>query len=254
MPEGIGSPVPARIEFRVPRPFWAQWWFASLVLGLAAASAYGWHRFRLRQFLALERIRRQIALDLHDDIGSRLSEIAILSEVVKRGADPAAVPLLEQTAQLARGMRESMSDIVWAVDPRKDRLGDLVQRMRQASFNLLGAAGVQIDLTAPAGETLDPIMLAPDRRRHLLLMYKETLTNIARHARAGRVRVVITLEHGDLIQQIEDDGIGFDPDAPSEGHGLRSLRQRALELGGEVTIHSAPGAGTRVRVRVPLRR
>ncbi|MBI3949633.1 MAG: ATP-binding protein [Acidobacteria bacterium] len=251
---GAASLEPAMLEFRILPPIWQRWWFLALVAIVLTAGGFALHRIGVRQVLAMERIRRQIATDLHDDIGSGLSQVAILSEVGKREAPPAVAELLNEVANLARSMRDSMSDIVWAVDPRKDRLADLVQRMRQASFNLLEAEGPHVEFRAPEDEEIERIGLAPDRRRHLLLIFKEALTNVARHAEAAQVYVEVELDASDLRLRIRDDGRGFDPQARYDGHGLQSLRQRAAELKADLTIESEPGHGTTIQVTVPLKK
>jgi signal transduction histidine kinase len=145
--EGMMSQEAAVLPFRILPPIWERWWFISLVMIALSIMLLALHRFRLRQVIAMERIRRQIATDLHDDVGSGLSQVAILSEVVKREASPASAELLNEVAGLARSMRESMSDIVWAVDPRKDSLFDLVQRLRQTAYNLFEADGLHVEFS-----------------------------------------------------------------------------------------------------------
>ena len=248
---GAASTVPASFAFRVLHPTWQQPWFLAILAALAAGIAYLLHRARLKRILALEAIRTQIATDIHDDMGSGLAQIAILTEVVKREAPRAAAEHLDEVLRLARTMRDSMSDIVWAVDPRRDRVADLVQRMRQAAFNLLGAEGMQVEFRAPEELAIEGVGLAPDRRRHLLLVLKESLSNVARHARASRVEIEIRIEHGTLFLSIRDDGRGFDPSVPAPGHGLSSLRRRAEKLSGTIRIESAPGSGTRIEVEIP---
>jgi signal transduction histidine kinase/ligand-binding sensor domain-containing protein len=249
---GMRSTVPAVVEFRILPPVWKRWWFLTVSAVLLAGSAYLLHRARVRRALAMERIRRQISTDLHDDLGSGLSEIAILSEVAKRSAGPAPAKMLEDVASLARAMRESMSDIVWAVDPRKDRLLDLIRRMRQATFNLLEADGVRVEFSAPEESELQGIALPPDRRRQFLLIFKEAVTNVARHAGARSVEVAIEFRSGRLRMEIRDDGCGFDPATCPQGQGLSSLRRRAEEvLGGRFVIESSPGGGTRIEASAP---
>ena len=251
LPSGGASATPATFAFRIARPAWQQPWFVALVALLAAGIAYALHRSRVRRILALEGIRTQIATDIHDDMGSGLSQIAILAEVAKREPGPRGQGHMEEVARLARALRDSMSDIVWAVDPRRDRFGDLVQRMRQAAFNLLEAEGLRVEFRAPSDAALEGLDLAPDRRRHLLLVLKESLSNVARHAGASEVAIEIRIERGLLGLSIRDDGRGFDPDAATSGHGLASLRQRAAKLGGTIRIDSRPDGGTRIVLEVP---
>jgi signal transduction histidine kinase len=186
-------------------------------------------------------------------MGSGLSQVAILSEVAKTESALIVGEHLNEIADLARSMRDSIGDIVWAVDPRRDTLADLIQRMKQVAFNLLEADGLRVEFHAPEEQDLARVNLAPDRRRHLLLIFKETVNNIARHARASHVRIEIRLEPNRLHLCVEDDGCGFDTKAEYQGHGLRSVRQRASELGAISQTSSTPGAGTTVQITVPLK-
>src|SRR5207245_155468 len=143
--DGSISPKPATITFTILPPIWQRWWFITLVvltLGLAAAAIY---RYRVRRLIELERVRTRIASDLHDDIGSGLSRIAILSEVARHQVSVEA-PVGEPLAVIAdasRDLVDSMSDIVWAINPNKDHLSDLVQRMRRFASDLFTARQIE---------------------------------------------------------------------------------------------------------------
>ena len=250
--DGKPSGPAAQIDFEVLRPIWQRPWFALSSLGAAGLVLFGLQRARMNRILGLERIRRQVALDLHDDIGSGLAQITVLNEVAKRDAQPAVAGLLDESAGVARRMRESMSDIVWAVDPRRDTVSDLVQRMRQAAFDVLQPLGLRVAFSAPEDRVLAGIALAPDRRKHLLLILKEAITNIARHAGASSVQIVLSLEHRRLRLRVTDDGRGFDPAVSAQGTGLHSFRTRAGEIGGTVSIESSPGGGTTLDVTAPI--
>ncbi len=249
------GPAEASVSFTVLPPLYQRAWFLTLAALRVLLAALAWHRARVRRILALEGIRRRIALDLHDEVGSGLAEIAILSEVARGDATQASDALLDHTAGRARALRQSMNDIVWSVDPRRDRLLDLVRRMRQTAFNLLRAAGVETDFDVPLDRELRGIGLGPDRRRHLLLFFQETVTNVARHAGARRMAVCLRVEGNRLDLTVRDDGRGFDPAAARlSGNGLGNLEARAAALGGRCTVESAPGEGAAVRLEAPLGR
>jgi signal transduction histidine kinase/ligand-binding sensor domain-containing protein len=243
------SETPAEVLFEILPPVWKRAWFLATASAALAALALAGHRARVSRAVALERIRRQIALDLHDDIGSGLAQIAIASEVAKREPAQDIAARLDEIAGLARGMRDSMGDIVWSVDPRKDHVSDLVHRMRQVAYHVLQGEGLRVDFTAPEDAQIENIALPPDRRRHLLLIFKEAVTNIAKHAQATSVAIAIVLEGASLELTIRDDGRGFDTGGSYDGHGLVSLRQRARELGARFDLRSGAG-GTTVSVRV----
>ena len=137
------------MSFRIPPPIWQRAWFLAIVGICATGGALAIHRARVRRLLALERIRRQIATDIHDELGAGLSQIAILSEVGKRDATASGRARLDDVADLARSLRDSMSDIVWALDPRRDRASDLVSRMRQFAFGILDTDGRAVEFRAP---------------------------------------------------------------------------------------------------------
>jgi len=199
----------------------------------------------------VERLRTRISTDLHDDIGSTLSQIAILSEVAHRtpttaeGAGP-----LSDIADLSRELVDSMSDIVWAIDPEQDRLDDLSHRMRRFASDLFTHNGTRVRFQAPAAEP-NPLVGA-DIRRQVFLIFKESLHNMARHSGCTEVDIRLQLEGGRLQLAIADNGRGFDVQQIRAGHGLASMAQRARQLGGLLTVDSTPGRGTAVNLEVPL--
>jgi signal transduction histidine kinase/ligand-binding sensor domain-containing protein len=253
-PESGPSLQPASVSFVVHPPFWRRAWFLVALGAGIALGAVALHRRRVARVLAVERMRVRIAGDLHDDIGSNLSQIAIMSEVARRqvdGAAPAAAEPLERIGGLARESIDSMGDIVWAVDPGKDRLGSLVHRMRRLASERLAAAELELRFTAPPAEDLP---IGAETRRQAFLAFKEMLSNAIRHARCRRVTVELVQSDGRLELHVGDDGRGFDPQAAHTGHGLQSLRRRALSLGGALRIASQEGQGTKLTLEIPLRR
>ncbi len=253
-PEGVPNSNQADLTLRILPPIWQRAWFLALAGGALGAVGLAWHRFRVRRILELESIRQRIASDLHDEIGSGLAQIAVWSEVARREAAPKSAPILEQSATLARSLRDSMSDIVWAIDPRRDRLSDLIERIRQFAFDLLATQGVRVEFSISPQEQLSGVPLAPDTRRHLFLWLKEAPTNVGRHAEASHVTVTIELRARTLVLEVCDNGRGYDLDRTTRGHGLSSLSERASALRGRQEIVSAPGEGTRLRLEAPLPR
>src|SRR5262249_38937301 len=259
--DGVSSATPAVITFRILPPVWARWWFLMLVAIGLILILYRFYRYRVGRLLELERIRTRIATDLHDDIGSSLSRMAILSEVAKRqmeGAGNGSVSILTEIAESARGVVDSMSDIVWAIDPRRDDLKNVVFRVRQFASDLLGAKGISWTFQAPA--EFDKAKLNPQQRRHIFLIFKEAISNSARHADCSSVWLSLAIVHNKIIAEIRDDGRGVAVVSDQVGgigrggHGLLNMRSRAAQLGGELIIDSPPGGGTSIKVEVPLKR
>ncbi len=252
-PEGSTSSRPARVRFRIAAPVWQRWWFLLLSAAAMGGMVYAAHRYRLAQVVALERVRTRIASDLHDDIGSSLSQIAVLSEVVRlrvEARDPQVAAPLSRIGDISRELVDSMSDIVWAINPRHDHLDDLVHRMRRFAGDFLSAGKIQFELEVKGRAG---ISLGANARRDVFLIFKESLHNALRHSGCAAIRAEVRAEGGWLRMRVADDGKGFAVDgAPNGGHGLESMRRRAAKLGGGVTIASSEGAGTSVELVVPL--
>jgi signal transduction histidine kinase/ligand-binding sensor domain-containing protein len=261
---GQHSPQPARVAFRVLPPFWRSWWFLTLVGLLLATSIVAFERNRAahareiarareERLVELEKVRQRIAADLHDEIGSSLTQISILSEVAHRQGAAATPELIQPLSAIASSSRElvdAMSDIVWAVNPAKDHLSDLSQRMRREAADAFTAANIAFHLELPPPEI--EIKMGANLRRELFLIFKEGINNMVKHSGCSEAAVRMAIQEGVLRLEVRDNGRGFDSSRSSEGHGLTSLRRRASALGGTLAIVSAPGAGTAVTLDLPL--
>lgn len=255
--EGVVSSSPALFTFRLLAPVWQRWWFLSLAILLSGLATSLVYRYRVNRLLELERIRTRIATNLHDDIGSSLTQISILSEVANRkleGSSTAVSEPLSRIAELSRDAVDAMGDIVWAVNPRRDTLGDLIQRIRRFGSDVLSTRGIEFTLRIP-GEHIEPA-LRGDLRQEIFLIFKEAINNIVRHADCKHVEVTLFIENGQLVLSTKDDGRGFESVSDGgdgrHGHGLASMKARAQSLAGTFLISSELGRGTTISVRVPL--
>ena len=261
---GARSPRPARAVFGVLPPIWRRWWFVTLAAlgvlsGMTAFERYRtatqWQISRAREerLTELERVRRRIAADLHDEIGSSLTQISILSEVARQqgaGVLPELHHPLAMIATASRELVDAMSDIVWAIDPAKDHLADLTRRMRRLAADTFTATNTTLHLNFPAGD--QEIKLGANVRREVFLIFKEAVNNIVKHSACTEVGITLVIDVHVLRLALHDNGRGFDPLMPNEGHGLTSLRSRAAALGGALTVTSSPGAGTAVTLHLPI--
>lgn len=201
-------------------------------------------------------MRTVIATDLHDDIGSSLSQIAILSEVARvRGDDRASEPL-QRIATLARELVDSMSDIVWSIRTEPDDVDSLTRRMREFALDLLSSQGIEFELRAPrAGENWN---LSLNARRSLFLMFKECIHNAVRHAQCSSVIAELRLMDHELMLRVEDNGIGLNGEAKASGRndgtGISGMRWRVRSLGGRMDIAANTGKGCCVTIWLPVRR
>jgi signal transduction histidine kinase len=248
--DGSASTVPATVEFAVAPPLWRRVWFQGIFLAIAIAGALGVHRARVARLLEMERVRTGIASDLHDDIGSSLSQIAILSEVAHQRAGGKAGEPVERIGTLSRELLDSISDIVWAIQPHKDHLSDLKQRMRRFAADVLSARNVEMHWSvSDSGRDYE---LNTELRRQVYLIFKESINNIARHSRATEARITLQVVERRLALEVSDNGCGIERWDQGDGNGLNSMKLRASRLGGELEIRSAGGHGTTVLLRAPL--
>lgn len=240
---------PATVSFRIAAPLWQRWWFIVGLLAVTAFLIYVFYRSRLTRLLEMEQMRTRIATDLHDDIGSNLTKISVLSEVAQRklgnGAnDFDGGSLLENIAETSRESVSAMSDIVWAINPKKDSLADLTRRMRRYAEEILERREIRLEFDAPP--VAPDLKLDANLRRNIYLVFKESLNNIVRHAEASRVEIDFRFENGELILNITDNGRGFDAEREFDGNGLLSMKKRAAELKGSLKINSAENEGTTI--------
>ena len=279
--DGLVSADPAEVTFRILPPIWARWWFILILAVLFSGMAIGFYSYRtarLREVnLALEEARRaeemlrrsqeerlnelekvrsRIATDLHDDIGASLTQIAVLSEVAqthaKRGNGEIKGPLSKIT-DVSNELVGTMSDIVWSINPAKDHLSDLSQRMRRFASDLLAASSIRFHFHG--NENVADTVINSNLRREVFLIFKESINNAVKHSGAKNVWVELNVVAGQIELTIRDDGKGFDLDdvhRSDAGNGLSSMGRRAHEMGGVLELRSSPGTSTLVSVSFPV--
>jgi signal transduction histidine kinase len=206
----------------------------------------------LEQQAALQKERARIAKDIHDDLGGDLTQIAFLGELAQQDrSDPEkAAERVARISTTARQAVRSLDEIVWAVNPRNDTLAHLIEYSGQFALDYLRTAGIRCRLDFP--EQSPPHELSTDLRHNLFLAIKEALHNIVKHAGAKEVWLRASFNNGGLDMSVEDNGCGFEV-APDNAlaDGLRNMRQRLADIGGECRIESQPGAGTKVKLHLP---
>jgi signal transduction histidine kinase/ligand-binding sensor domain-containing protein len=250
--DGVFTPSPATLSFEILPPWWRRWWFFTSAVFLGVAVSVVAYRYRVRQLLLIERIRGDIAMDLHDDIGSTLSQISLLTAVAGLNRRTERIDAdLCRIGELARGLVDSMSEIVWALNPRQDNLGGLAAHMRRFASDVLASSGISFRLTTPSSE--EEQQLRPDLRRHVFLVFKECVHNIVRHSAARHVEAALSISRHSLRLEVRDDGKGFDPGLHYPGNGLASMTARAARMGGVLMCISEPMGGTTVLLTAPLR-
>ncbi|MDP3069959.1 MAG: discoidin domain-containing protein [Opitutaceae bacterium] len=223
------------------------WTLSSVVTLVVAGAILAFYRARRAQSLAVAALQRRIAGDLHDEIGSNLASIAMLSELGERQDVVGAARDLGEIRRLAKESSAAMRDLVWLIQPGPHDAPRLADRLRAAARRLLSGLEWQFEIS---GMDAAPSL---DVQRHLLLALKEMLHNVLRHAGARQVEIHLTVRAGQFTLEVRDDGRGFDVSGPGGGHGFTSLRHRATLLQGQFTLESRPGHGTRVALTGLLR-
>ena len=258
---GIWNPQPSLFAFALAPHFYETWPFYGLcavaVIGLGAGvTAYRlrWqHRLlSARHEGALAGERARIARDLHDDLGTALTGVALEIDLARRHLPNGVVTRLGESAARVRTLAERMREVVWAVNPQCDTVSSLASFLEQQAGALLSNDGVRGRFEFP--EDIPPLPLDSETRHQLALGVREALTNALRHAQATEVLLGLALGEGEIVISVRDNGRGFDVSAmrPEPGHGLHNLRVRLERIGGELAITSKPGQGTSVEMRVPL--
>ncbi len=250
--QGIVSSQEASIHFNIRLPFSQTGWFYGMIVVGIGGLFYALHRFRLRQLMRTEQIRNEISRNLHDEVGSTLTNISLGSLLAQRQLpheDP-ATRLLERIYQDSQTVSQTMREIVWSINPKIDTLGEALPRMIQYASGVLEAKN--IELRATTDPQIDRLKLTMERRRDLYLIFKEAINNLARHSAASQASVRFDIEGTRLIMTIADNGKGFDRTDPFMGSGLRNMRERAELHHWKFTIRSEPGAGTTLTVAVGI--
>ena len=250
--DGTRSKKITEIEIYIKPPFWRTYWFMSIVLLVLTWGVYLVHRLRVNKLLAVEKLRNRVARDLHDDMGSTLSTINILSSMAKSKmlADPIkTAEYIGKISDNSQRMMEAMDDIVWSIKPSNDTMQKILARMREFATNVLEAREIELDFRVD--EPVYEVRLNMEARRDFFLIFKEAVNNAAKYSRASMVTVQMGVHNNRLILIVADNGIGFDTENSDNGNGLGNMQKRADAIQGRLQVISKPGKGTRVTVNIP---
>jgi two-component system, NarL family, sensor histidine kinase UhpB len=203
---------------------------------------------RTRRLVEMERMRNIIARDLHDDIGSTLSSINIISQMALKDANGSASHF-QRIAQHSSSMMESMSDIVWSINPNNDSLEQVISKMKEFAAEILDP--LDIRYTFSGEENLQSIKLDVSTRKNLFLIFKEAINNAAKYSSANAITIQFKKSNNSIELIIHDNGKGFDTQHGSTGNGLRNMKERASNLRGKLKLTSS-GSGTEVNLSLPI--
>ncbi|QEC42504.1 sensor histidine kinase [Pseudobacter ginsenosidimutans] len=254
---GIFSPHITSLPIIIRPPFWRTFWFYGLVALTIAGALYYLYRLRIRRLMQVEKIRTRLARDLHDDMGSTLSTINILSNMAVKKIESdqkASQDYMGRISDSSSRIMEAMDDIVWSINPVNDSMRKILARMKEFAGNVLEAS--DIDYTFTVDETVKDMTFDMEWRREIFLVFKEAINNIVKYSKAAKVDITLRKQKNVLQMTINDDGVGFNTDNDHQGamrgNGLRNMRKRAEAMNGSLKIISAPESGTSVELRIPL--
>jgi len=214
-----------------------------LIIGRYRAAA------RARQLIELEKMRNNIARDLHDDMGSALSSIHIISRAAfTNGGDTSKTnDRLKKVHEYSGMILENMSDIVWTINPANDTLEKVLFKMREFAADIFDP--LNIEYVFQQEGDFQGTRLGLQTRRDLYLIFKEAVNNAAKYSRCSKVVITVMVNDGQVEVRITDDGIGFDKNEVRSGNGLKNMEERATHIHAQLNITSAPGKGTTVSLR-----
>jgi signal transduction histidine kinase len=199
----------------------------------------------------MQHIRNKIAQDLHDDIGSTLSSISILSDLaIREKSDGQSIGMMNEIKDSSMLLMERMDDIVWSISPRNDSLENLLIRVRHFATTLFEAKG--IDYTIDIQKNIGEVRMPMDYRQHIYLILKEAINNLVKYAQASQAFIEVRFDEQHLQLSVCDNGQGFEVSGQRDGNGLPGMRRRAELMNSRVEVKSAPGAGTAIRLKVDI--
>ena len=233
---------PATFQFQIVMPVYRRPWFIFALIIVAILIAYLIRVQQMNQRFKIEKLRLNIARDLHDDVGSTLGSINLLSKTAirrldKKTSEEEITPVFKKIGESAENTLEAMDDIVWSINPQKDKVQDVIIRMREFAIPLLEAKDIQFSFSIEGNTDL---AIPMNLRRNAFLIFKEAIYNVIKHAEADKVRIEVRIEHNRFIMIITDNGKGFNPQSPTQRNGVKNMHSRAETVNGTIQFNSSP--------------
>ncbi len=260
---GIWSPLTAKFNFSVESPYYSTWWFWLIVFLTLLIMVLITYRLTLymkvQKELEIDRIkkeesdkvRKQTAIDFHDDLGHRLTRISLLTEIIRRKlkfAFTEITPLLDQITENSSKLYDGTKDFIWAIDPKKDSLYELMIRLKDFGDEIFDDTNVKFWANEP-DENLLSTRIDMEWKRHLMLIFKEGMNNSIKHSNSTLVILDTKLNRDEFEILLEDNGKGFRIDEVKPGNGIKNMKQRAEQLHLNFNVESEPGRGTKISVK-----
>jgi ligand-binding sensor domain-containing protein/two-component sensor histidine kinase len=240
--DGVWNEAGVTVAVIVLPPFWQTLWFRTLAIISFLGLLYTFYRIKLMRAIEIERLRTRIASDLHDDIGSSLTRIAMQSELILEDVNKGDYKKpLREIGEKSRELLATMSDVVWSIDARNDTMSNLLDRMKEVCHSLFERNNISV--TFHKEGLVENKKLPVLMRQNLYLIFKEAMNNIAKHSNASEVTVTLKNTENTFKLRITDNGKLKDCNVNSHktGHGLKNMIMRSERIGGKITIKTENG-------------
>ena len=241
------------VTFEIKQVFWKSWWFLTILILILFGFFYFIYRYRINQLIKIQVIRNKIASDLHDDVGSTLSSISIMSDILQTQFDDQSrsEQMIQKIGENAHTMLDSMDDIIWSVNPSNDKFQNIAIRIREYAIPLFEMKNIQFSILTP--QEMFSITIPMEIRRNIYLIAKEGINNLLKYSECKEAKVEFSIQHSILTLIINDNGKGFDiTKVKPHRNGLENMKNRASQINGDLTISSEIGKGTTISFSVKI--
>ena len=252
----------ASISFEIEMPFYYEWWFFTGWFVLLTFLTFIFFNLRNKRRLEIEKLRIKIAGDLHDEIGSGLTKIAILSENALKeqeenrvnfgkSEEPYSDNSITRVGKIARDLVDQMIDVIWSIDPKYDSLNDFVFSFKNFAYETCEAKNINLVINT---DNIGNVKVNSQVKRNLQLMVKESLNNAVKYSECSEIIFSLAVKNKNIFLSLTDNGKGFDKEKIKYGKGLLNIQKNTEDLSGICSIKSNPGSGTNIEIRFPVQK
>lgn len=266
--DGVWNNTPISLKIKV-NPHWSRSNLAYILYAILAliiaGMIYRWRRNRAAEKIKIikdieiarleerEQLRKQNAADFHDELGHRLTKIALFLEIAKKhvGQNENLKKYLEKVKVNTKSLSEGLKDLIWSLDPKKDTVLDTVNRIQEMGDNIFDYSEMKFSTNAVDND-FKVLKLSPIERKHILLIFKEAMNNTLKYSSADECVFTSEIKNGKAVLTFKDNGAGFDTNEMNQGNGLKNMKERAENIGGELNLVSSPKNGTVISISIPV--
>lgn len=251
--DGVWNEAGAVLALVLEPHFWQTLWFKMAVIVPAIALLIFIYRVRINRLRDIENLRVQIAANLHDDVGSRLTKVAMITDVLNRETTEGRLRQhVDTISRTTREITQAMDEIVWTINPRNDTLDHLANYIFQYAQEYFQHTPVRCRLDLPA--QLPDCAISTETRHNVFMAIKEALNNVLKHAQATEVRIALVMDDSQMRFTIADNGRGFSLDqVDGSRNGLANMKRRLQQIGGLLRFQSSADSGTTITLEARAR-